>query len=290
MDSIPVFYDERQNATVKNTASPSASKPAHVVASWLEKGLPIELRSFDPVTVEQLKAVHDAEYVDGILSCQIKNGFYNTSAEVARALPWTSGSLLAAARYVAVNGGASCSPTSGFHHASAARASGYCTFNGLMVATKALLDEGLVRKVGILDLDMHHGDGTEAIMLSARLLDRVEHYTFGLSAVEFGGAHNPEASKPWLQTLPEVVRSFRTKGCDILLYQAGADPHEDDPLGGSLSSEQMRQRDMIVFQICAELCLPVAWNLAGGYQKDLRKVIDLHDATMQECVRAFLRI
>jgi hypothetical protein len=60
------------------------------------------------------------------------------------------------------------------------------------------------------------------------------------------------------------VRQFAD--CDVLLYQAGADPHIDDPLGGWLTDAQLAQRDRLVFETCRELGLPVAWNLAGGYQ------------------------
>jgi acetoin utilization deacetylase AcuC-like enzyme len=72
-----------------------------------------------------------------------------------------------------------------------------------------------------------------------------------------------------------------------LLYQAGADPHIADPLGGWLTTAQLRERDRLVFTRCKALGLPVAWNLAGGYQNPLRKVLDIHDNTMLECIAAF---
>ena len=56
-------------------------------------------------------------------------------------------------------------------------------------------------------------------------------------------------------------------GCDLILYQAGADPHIDDPLGGWLTTKQLQQRDKRVFSASAEWKIPVAWNLAGGYQR-----------------------
>jgi acetoin utilization deacetylase AcuC-like enzyme len=180
------------------------------------------------------------------------------------------------------------SPTSGFHHARWGGGGGYCTFNGLMLAARTLLHEG-VEKVGILDLDMHHGDGTDDILLQLRLSPRVEHYTFGLSAVEHGSALDPDGTERWLAGLPELVDGFQKKGCQVLLFQAGADPHVEDPLGGVMTSEQMRRRDAIVFTRCRELGLPVAWNLAGGYQQPLRKVLDLHDATLLACAEVFAR-
>ena len=77
------------------------------------------------------------------------------------------------------------------------------------------------------------------------------------------------------------------RGCDVVLYQAGADPHIDDPLGGWLTIEQLRERDRLVFENAERFGLPIAWNLAGGYQSPLRKVLDIHDNTMLECVSVF---
>lgn len=286
-DALPVFYDPRQNALIAGSFSPSASKPAEVVASWQRLGVPIETRSFEPVSREYLYRVHEREHVDGVLEGTRKNGFHNTSPEVAASLPWTSGSMLAAARHVAMGAPVAVSPTSGFHHAGPSTASAYCTFNGLIAAAVALLDEGLVAKVGILDLDMHYGDGTEAIMLKQRLLSKVEHYTFGLSAVEHGPARTPEGTEVWLGQLGPIVDGFAEKGCGVVLCQLGADPHVNDPLGGVMTSDQMRRRDRIVFERCRALGLPLAWNLAGGYQQPLRGVLDLHDTSLLECVYAY---
>ena len=79
----------------------------------------------------------------------------------------------------------------------------------------------------------------------------------------------------------------RFAACDLLLYQAGADPHVDDPLGGWLTTQQLRERDRGVFQTARSLGVPIAWNLAGGYQANLRKVLDIHDNTMLECLCAY---
>ena len=81
-------------------------------------------------------------------------------------------------------------------------------------------------------------------------------------------------------------------GCDLILYQAGADPHINDPLGGVMTTDQMLRRDELVFQECKAMQVPVAWNLAGGYQRDdqhgIRPVLDLHDNTMRACVQVYI--
>jgi acetoin utilization deacetylase AcuC-like enzyme len=73
-----------------------------------------------------------------------------------------------------------------------------------------------------------------------------------------------------------------------VLYQAGADVHIDDPLGGVLTTEQMTERDRIVFAAARTHATPIAWNLAGGYQRPLGKVVDLHSNTLRACVREFV--
>jgi len=112
---------------------------------------------------------------------------------------------------------------------------------------------------------------------------QVRHVTFG--------EHYRDASQAteFLLALWDVVDEFRD--CDVLLYQAGADPHIEDPLGGWLTTAQMRERDRVVFTVCQEMALPVAWNLAGGYQRDaqgsIRPVLEIHDNTMAVCVQVY---
>jgi acetoin utilization deacetylase AcuC-like enzyme len=73
----------------------------------------------------------------------------------------------------------------------------------------------------------------------------------------------------------------------VILYQAGADPHVDDPLGGWLTTEQLAQRDRIVFETARAMQVPIAWNLAGGYQRPLRNVLDIHDNTLRACWQVY---
>ena len=88
------------------------------------------------------------------------------------------------------------------------------------------------------------------------------------------------------RSIPGLVTAM--EDCDVILYQAGADPHIDDPLGGWLTTEQLYERDLLVFQAAAELGIPVAWNLAGGYQTPLSKVLRIHDGTMRACAETYL--
>ena len=279
--TLPVFYTPAMVAK-PNSYSPSAEKPAAVVAHWQELGLPIVLHTPTPVSEADLFRAHDRTYVRDVLACREPNGFGDTSAGVAHSLPWTSGAMLSAARHALRHRVIACAPCSGFHHAGYAGGHGFCTFNGLMVTACALLAVDGSRSVGVLDCDMHYGDGTDDILRRLDLRGRVRHFTAG---AEY---RHPSQGEELLALLPEVVRSMRD--CDVILYQAGADPHVNDPLGGFLDDAQLRRRDELVFATARALGVPVAWNLAGGYQRDERggiaPVLAIHAATARAALNS----
>lgn len=280
---LKVFYDERQSVASNHGISPSAGKPLLVVQEWHRRGYDIEVATVTPVTREDFYLVHDRAHVDAVLDCRRPNGFDNKSPEVAASLYWTTGSLVSAADYALTNGVNTCSPTSGFHHADWWKTDGFCTFNGLMVAAVKLRDRlPSGKKIGILDIDMHYGNGTDGI-IKYHKIEHVRHYTFGGAeplAETWRGGLSGEA---WLSCLPIIVQDFAD--CAVVIYQAGADPHKDDPFGGALSDEQLRERDRIVFSNLKRLGIPCVWNLAGGYQQPIQKVLDIHNATMEECLK-----
>ncbi len=283
---MKVFYRPEQVGPVQ-PPSPSAHKPSLVVEDWVrEFGSSVEICSFEKVTEKQIARAHQLEFVKGVLAGTMENGFGNRDLKVAHSLPFTSGSLLAAAEYAVLHREVVCSPTSGFHHAGYRQSGGFCTFNGLMVTALALKDAGLVNRVAILDCDAHYGNGTDSI-INALGLDWIEHHTQGR---QFGSAFNAAngAYERWLDAAIE-----KCKSCDLVLYQAGADPHIDDPLGGILTTAQMVARDRNVFTQLGHL--PMAWNLAGGYQvgsgetqsEQIEPVLALHRETARLHIEIF---
>lgn len=284
MNTIPVFYTSKMVAD-SESMSPSAAKPAKVVESW-QRQFPISVVEPAPVTWYELARAHDPKWIDKVLACEADNGFANRSPAVAASLPYTSGAMLAGAREALKNGKVAAAPCSGFHHAEYGRPMGFCTFNGLMVTALALRAEGLAKKVGILDLDMHYGNGTDHILNKVGNLDYwCKHFTAG-ETIEYPYQVR-EFFTEWLpKALDELVK------CDVVLYQAGADSHIMDPFGGWMETDEMRRRDAIVFDTLASMKVPVVWNLAGGYQVkedgSIPAVLEIHDNTMRECVRVYL--
>ena len=289
MKTIPVFYCPEMSVD-SGGYSPSASKPQQVVATWGGTGLAIDIRAFLPATADELSQVHEPDHVLSILEGNTQNGHGNRIEEVSQSCLWTVGSFVAATHEAVRNGQVACSPTSGFHHAGYDHCGGYCTFNGLMAAAQAMIANDVA--VAIVDCDRHFGDGTQDIIERLDLKDRVPHWTYGRDVPS--GFHWSGFEQQIRQFISDFAEQSEPGG-RVLLYQAGADVHIDDPLGPGptrgMTDDDMRQRDRLIFTLCHDLKIPVVWNLAGGYQRDeqggISRVLDLHRATMEECIQCF---
>lgn len=287
---IPVFYRPEQSCASNESYSPSAGKPRQVVADWLAQphiATHIKIETFDPLTAIDIKLAHDSAYVDSVLACQEENGFGNRSADVAASLLYTTGSMYAAAKHALTNRIA-VSPTSGFHHACYGFGGGFCTFNGLVITALKLKKMGLVKAVLILDFDGHYGDGTDSCIKAAGAQDwlfnitRTKHYDDTRSCLNM--------TRPG-RLYQYVVEEMKVRP-DLVLYQAGADLWNRDPLGaGLLSTEQMRERDAGIFSAAHNNGVPIVMNLAGGYSKDAKgtiaPVLRIHQQTIEEAIKVF---
>lgn len=280
MEKLQVFYNSQQNVRENRSRSPSAGKPEKLI-NLLDRVDQVQIQSaFEPITKKDLKLAHDASFVERILNLEEYNGFGNKSREIAESLLWTNSSFFHAAEYAFINKTISMSPTSGFHHAEHDKAMMFCTFNGLMVTAIMLTNRYGLKNIGIIDFDAHYGNGTDDI-IEKKNIRNIRHLSFPFS---FKG-YNKFNADLWLDMLlPSLGNVFCES--EILLYQAGADPHIDDPLGGYLSTTQMRERDRIVFHFAEENKIPLVWNLAGGYQDPIDKVLSIHLNTVDESIRA----
>lgn len=282
---VPVVYSQVMVADSGHEVSPSASKPGLVAAALKAQEYPVDIVAPEPVSVEDILRVHDPRFVKAVLEGRKDNGFGNRSAEVAASLPYTTGSLVTACKLALgpLRPMVVASLSSGFHHARYAKAADFCTFNGLMVTAAYLLANSRVKRVAILDADYHYGDGTDEILDQTGLRANVFHLSFGQ---EFKKPDQADAFFARLDALEQDLRRFEPQ---VILYQAGADAHIDDPLGGFLTTEQMGARDEKIFSLGKQLGVPIVFNLAGGYQRDadggISKVVRLHLNTFSAALR-----
>jgi acetoin utilization deacetylase AcuC-like enzyme len=155
-----------------------------------------------------------------------------------------------------------------------------------VVTAFALLEEGLARRVAIIDCDEHYGDGTDEILDRMGRPESIRHFTAGEVF------HRPNQVSAFYARLEREMNELGGWGRDtVVLYQAGADPHVNDPLGGWLTTAELRVRDALVFDAARSLGLALVWNLAGGYQRDpdggISAVLEIHRNTALEHLRVF---
>ncbi|HEY9794794.1 MAG TPA: histone deacetylase [Leptolyngbyaceae cyanobacterium] len=237
---------------------------------------------------EWIELVHTPDYVQAY--CE---GTLDAKAQRRIGLPWSpalvnrtctavGGTILTA--QLALKYGLACNTAGGTHHAFPSYGSGFCIFNDLAIAARVLQQLGLARKILILDLDVHQGDGTAFIFQDDKSI-----FTFSMHCeVNFPGTkQKSDLDVPlpvgmdddaYLQTLakylPDLLSGFQP---DLVLYDAGVDPHAGDRLGKlSLTDMGIYRREMQVLTTCVAAGYPVASVIGGGYADDLDALIYRH--------------
>lgn len=272
-----------------------------LVAEWIRQVLPdVEILAPEPASEADLLRVHTQEYIKAIRTGEpralAESQKFPWSPELYPSVCLTNGGVLSAARQ-ALESGSSAALASGFHHACADHGEGFCTFNGLVVALEALRAEGRIHTGAVLDLDLHYGNGTASLAASRPWLRalsiygndywqnicyrdvRERHHEDGPNHFSVPMIPSGESDQGVLmEALDQNLGWLLTEGRpDILLYQAGADPLRDDPYSPlNLSHKDLMERDRMVFEFAKDNHLPIAWVLAGGYSKDIRKVVEVH--------------
>ena len=211
---IPVYYHPLM--LDEKLLSPSGMKSRFVVESWLDKKFSMDVRTPMPAGMPELRWAHDEAYVH-----ETMKGAERTRTRPAR---YAVGSMLSATREALTNGKVACSPTSGFHHAGWSSGSGYCTYNGLMVSVMYARMKHKVKNIGILDCDVHYGNGTDSIINALELHGAVRHHTREAGAPSFDPADE-------LGLIDRLLTVWAAHGVGLVLYQAGADSHRLDPGG-----------------------------------------------------------
>lgn len=239
-----------------------------------------------PITVGQLVKIHDPAYVESILFgqgplSQCAFGFWSEDYRDG-VLAINGGNLLAAR--MALEDGLAANVGQGFHHAAPSNGGGFCTFNGLALVA-ALHPE---RNVFVLDCDEHGGDGTAEF---TKVLSNLFNFSVcGSTMGAFEGARSivrkvmPGDEVMARRYVEEALEIMADRRPDLVIYQAGMDPHRDDPLSRSkMSGDFLAWRDeRVMHALLRELCIPFFFVLAGGYQEPIReKLVPLHVRTFE---------
>jgi acetoin utilization deacetylase AcuC-like enzyme len=305
--NIPVYFHRGYAAPIGEHVMP-IDKFAKVADELRgEKG--IDLLEPGPLTDAQLERVHTRAYIDAIRTGEprdlAESQKFPWSAELFLSVKLTGGGCLGAARS-ALETGVAGALVSGFHHAHSDHGEGFCTFNGLVVAAEALragdrvghMPPRPVERVAILDMDLHYGNGTASLARARPWLlnisiygneyDRNTAYRDVRERRHDDGPNHRSIALPDGAGRPQMLEALdqafdileEWSRPDLLLYQAGADPFHEDPYSPlALDHGDLLERDRLVFSRAREQGLPIAWVLAGGYTKDISKIVKVHTNT-----------
>lgn len=240
-----------------------------------------------PAPRRWLELVHEPRYhqafAHGTLTHQEQRriGLPATTALVQRTWLAVGGTVLTAR--LALEHGLACHLAGGTHHAYPDRGSGFCIFNDCAVAAQVLLDEGRVQQLMVIDLDVHQGDATAAIFASEPRVFTVSVHcqsNFPLrkqnSDIDLpldDGLQDDDYLIAIGDLIPNLLDQVQP---DLVLYNAGVDPHRGDRLGKlCLSSMGLLNRDRLVLDACLRRSIPVATVIGGGYD-DLEPLVQRH--------------
>ncbi len=244
-----------------------------------------------------LLGAHSAQYVDAVLSACVdpaierRIGFAVTPAVALRSLLSVGGTWAAA--QAALLAGFAANVAGGSHHAMPDGGAGYCVLNDLAVTAAGLLDQRHVQRVLIIDLDVHQGDGTAVCLAGRRFDGERGAFTFSIHCEKNFPTRKAQSCRDvgladgtgddgYLDVLGrELPGLFDAVRPELVMVQAGVDPHGDDRLGRlALSDAGLVARDAMVRAACLEAGVPFIATLGGGYDADVVRLGQRHATSL----------
>ncbi len=245
-------------------------------------------------SIVTMKTSHSLKYINQIknktldLKSQKKIGFPINDSVVRRSFVATGGTVLASK--LALDSKLACNTAGGSHHATFNFGAGYCVFNDVAVAANYLKKKGYAKKILILDLDVHQGDGNSEIFK-----DDKDVLTFSMhcasnypakkskSDIDIELAENTE-DEEYLNILYRNLKILNQNKYDFIFYVAGVDIHFEDRLGKlKITDTGVNKRDQIVIENFNRRSIPLCGVLGGGYNKSFEKLIELHSMLHKNC-------
>ncbi len=270
----------------------------HIKDSDIYKNLIIHKSIEAPIS--DVQCVHKSEYV-----LNVKQGSLSRADERKINLPWSK--RLARRSFLAIQGtlqtsqlalgnGVACHLAGGTHHAFKDCGSGFCVFNDLAYASIALLNQKKVKKILILDLDVHQGDGTASICEN---IDNIftcsihckNNFPFDKKNSNLDVPIDDEVDDVkyiniLTKTLDQIESHFTP---DIVFYDAGVDVHSNDDLGNlNLTDDGIKKRDEIVCEYFKEKKIPLCTVIGGGYSKNRQELASRHFSIFETVSKTYL--
>lgn len=299
---LKLVYDDRYDLNLGPHVFPS-QKYRLVYERLLQDGIASQEDFLKPAPAsdEDILRVHSQDYL-----YKLKTGSL-TRAEVMRMeVPYSAelieacwlaagGSILSARR--ALEDGFSANIGGGFHHAYPDHGEGFCVIHDVAVAIRKMQAEGAIERAMVVDTDVHQGNGTAAIFggdetVFTMSIHQEHNYPFPKppSTVDVN-LPDGMGDADYLAILEKYLhRSFEEFSPQLLFYVAGADPYQEDQLGGlALTLEGLARRDALVLGYAQRNQVPTAVTLAGGYARKVEDTVTIHVNTIKAAIQAAQR-
>ena len=245
-------------------------------------------------SISTMKTSHSLEYINHIKNktldqkLQKKIGFPINDSVVRRSFVATGGTVLASR--LALDSKLACNTAGGSHHATFECGAGYCVFNDVAVAANYLKSKNYAKKILIVDLDVHQGNGNSEIFKND-----ADVFTFSMHCASNYPAKKSKSDidielesqmedKEYLNILHKNLKELNKNKYDFVFYVAGVDIHNEDRLGKlKISDDGINKRDKIVIENFYSKNIPLCGVLGGGYNKNFEKLIELHSMLHKNC-------
>lgn len=278
-----------------------------LLREWVAANLPdVRLRPSPACDDADLLRVHTADYVTAVAqgtldaAHQREIGFPWSDSLIERARRSVGGTVAALRQAVEAREGVAINLAGGTHHANRSQGSGFCVFNDVAVAAEVALQAGWARRVAVVDLDVHQGNGTAAIFAGDERvftlsLHGEKNFPFRKvpGCLDVGLPNGCDGVAYHLaldEALHALRESHRVCAFDLVFYLAGADPHEGDRLGHlRLNAQAMRLRDERVMRLAESWQSPLVMCMAGGYGRDLDAMLAVQLASVAEALSSWHR-
>ncbi len=292
---MKVFYSDEFGFSVPEGHRFPIDKFRMVREAVCAQGLvpPGEMSVPEPAEDAAILRAHDETYVRRLEAGQL------TLKEMQRiGLPWspelmvrtrrTVGGTLAACR-AALEEGVAMNLAGGYHHAFRDHGQGFCLYNDIVIAVRALQAERRIGRAVVLDCDVHQGNGTASLVaddptIFAFSIHNDDNFPLIKVASDLDiGLHDGTGDAEYLEALePGVQSALERAGAEMALYLAGADPYEGDLLGRmAMTKAGLAARDQMVLGMCRAAGLPVAVLMAGGYGRHVEDTVEIHAQTVR---------
>ena len=245
-------------------------------------------------STETMKTSHPLQYINHIrnktldVKLQKKIGFPINDSVVRRSFVATGGTVLASK--LAMDSKLACNTAGGSHHATFNFGAGYCVFNDVAVAANYLKNKGYAKKILILDLDVHQGNGNSEIFQNDKNV-----LTFSMHCASNYPAKKSKSDididlkdhmedEEYLNVLNDNLKILNYNKFDFVFYIAGVDIHHEDRLGKlNITDAGINKRDQIVIENFYSKDIPLCGVLGGCYNKSFEKLIELHSMLHKNC-------